>query len=229
MIEEGLYTTTFLHKSIMEYYAASFIKNSADEVAAMFYAAVVPSSRYWREVLSFLREIDTFRYSKDFAIPEAEFIRRNYFDNKNQRTIKALVDILAKCHPELCLNLSLSNENNQVFTIFSYGPFQHEDHFGMMNFSRDLMLAMKKTIPDPLSLSGIKELFGGLNIKEESGVEVHEIPVSLLIRKLGGENFWEVIDDLLNKIDKQSEDARKAILQQEKRKAIFSKKQVISK
>ena len=229
MIEEGLDTTTFLHKSIMEYYAASFIKNSADEVAAMFYAAVIPGSRYWWEVLSFLREIDTFRYSKEFAIPEAKFIKMNYFEPINRRTIKALVDILSRCHPELCLNISPSDENNQVLTIFSYGPFQQEEHFGMMNFSRDLMLAMKKTIPDSLSLSEIYELFGGLNIKDESGVEVHEIPVSLLIKKLGGDHFWEVIDDFLSKLDRQSEEALKAILQQEKRKAIFSKKQVIAK
>jgi len=229
MIEEGLDTTTFLHKSIMEYYAASFIKHSADEVAAMFYAEIVPDSRYWWEVLYFLREIDNFRYSRDFAIPESKIIRINYFDGENQRTNKVLVNILAKCHPELCLNLTPLDENKQVLKVFSYGPFQQEKHLGMRNFSTILMESMEKTIPDSLSLSGMLELFGGLNSNEESGIEVYEIPASLLITKLGCEHFRKAIDVFLRQIDKQSEEALKVIQQQEKRKAIFSKKQVIAK
>ena len=229
MIEEGLDTTTFLHKSIMEYYAASFIKHSADEVAAMFYTEVVPDSRYWWEVLSFLREIDTFRYSRDFAIPESKIIRSNYFDGENQRTNKTLINILAKCHPGLCLNLAPSDENKQVLKVYSYGPFQQEKHLGMRIFSTVLLESMEKTIPDSLPVNGIHEIFSGLNTREESGVKVYEIPVSLLVTKLGGEHFWKAIDIFLAKIDKQSEDALKVIQQQEKRKAIFSKKQVTAK
>lgn len=223
MIEEGLDTTTFLHKSIMEYYAASFIKHSADEVATMFYNEVVSDSRHWWEVLSFLREIDTFRYSRDFALPESKIIRSNYFQDEKQRTNKALINILAKCYPGLCLSLTPSNENKQVLKVFSYGPFQQEKHLGMRNFSTMLLEPMEKTIPDPLSLSGMLELFGGLNSKEDSGVNVYEIPVSLLIEKLSCENFWEIIDIFLRQLDKQSEDAIKIINQQQKRKAIFSK------
>lgn len=224
MIEEGLDTTTFLHKSIMEYYAASFIKHSADEVAAMFYADVITDSRYWWEVLSFLREIDTFRYSRDFALPESNIIRANYFEDEKHRTNKALVKILANCHPGLCVSLAPSDENKQIFKVFSYGPFQQEKHFGMRDFSTELLDPMEKTIPDSLSLSGIRELFGGLSGKEESGTMVYEIPVSLLITKLSGELFWKAIDGFLRKIDKQSEDAQKIIQQQQKRKAIFTKK-----
>lgn len=229
MIEEGLDTTTFLHKSIMEYYAASFIKHSSDEVAAMFYAEVAPDSRYWWEVLFFLREIDTFRYSRDFAIPESKIIRANYFEEVNQRTNKTLINILEKCHPGLCLNLTPSDDGKQFLNVHSCGPFQQEKHLGMRSFSTLLLDPMEKTIPNPLSLNGMHELLGGLNNKEESGVKVYEIPVSLLITKLGGEHFWKAIDVFLVQIDKQSEDALKVIQQQEKRKAIFLKKRAIAK
>lgn len=229
MIEEGLDTTTFLHKSIMEYYAASFIKHSADEVAAMFYTNVVPDSRSWWEVLSFLREIDTFRYSRDFALPESSIIRANYFEDENQRTNNALINILTKCHPGLCLSLTPSDESNQVLKVFSYGPFQQEKHLGMRSFSTVLMESMDKTMPDSLSLSGMHELFGGVNSNEESGAKVYEIPVTLLITKLGSEHFWKAIDVFLSQINNQSENALKIIQQQEKRKDIFSKKQVIGK
>lgn len=223
MIEEGLDTTTFLHKSIMEYYAASFIKHSADEVAAMFYADVVPDSRYWWEVLAFLREIDAFRYSREFTIPEGELIRLNYFENENKRENKFLINILTKCYPGLCINLTPSDEDKQVLKVFAYGPFQQERHLGMRNFSTMVMDSMEKTIPKNLSFSGMVELFGGVNINEESGVKVYEIPVSLLITKLSGEKFWTAIDFFLEQIDQRSEEAIKIIQRQEKRKAIFSK------
>ncbi|MBY4599466.1 hypothetical protein K3217_28495 [bacterium BD-1] len=229
MIEEGLDTTTFLHKSIMEYYAASFIKHSADEVAALFYAEVAEDSRYWWEVLAFLREIDSFRYCKNFAIPESKIIKSNYFEVENQRTNKSLVNILAKCYPGLCLNLTPSDEEKQLLKVSSYGPFRQEKYLGMINFSTMLLDPIEKTIPDPLTSSAVRELFEGLNIKEKSGTKIYELPVSLLIMKLGGEHFWKAIDAFLSKLDKQSEEALKVIEQQEKRKAIFSKKQVIKK
>lgn len=224
MIEEGLDTTTFLHKSIMEYYAASFIRHSSDEVAAMFYKDIIQDSRYWWEVLSFLREIDTFRYSRDFAIPESKSIRSIYFDGENIRTDKTLINILAKCHPELALTLTASDENKQILKIHSFGPFQSEKYCGMRSFPEFLVDSMTKILPDAPTLNGINELLGGLNSKEESGLVVYEIPVSLLITKLGGEHFWSAIDIFLTKADKQAEDALKIIQQQEKRKAIFSRK-----
>lgn len=228
MIEEGLDTTTFLHKSIMEYYAASFIKHSADEVAAMFYDEVIQDSRSWWEVLSFLRDIDTFRYSRDFAIPERNIILSNYFKVEQKRTDKELINIIAKCHPDLSVALSELDERSGAFKISSFGPFQHEKHFGMRNLSNLLVDSIEKTVPDSMLKTEINELFGGLNNIEESGGTTYEIPISLIISKLGGENFWHAIDLLLIQIEKQSEDALKVIQQQEKRKNIFSKKKAIS-
>ncbi|WP_347170619.1 hypothetical protein AAHI06_08885 [Pseudomonas salmasensis] len=48
MMEEGIDVVTFLHKSIVEYYAAAFIRHSSDEVASMFYGeAVLDIDRVW--------------------------------------------------------------------------------------------------------------------------------------------------------------------------------------
>ena len=88
-----------------------------------------------------------------------------------------------------------------------------------------LLEPIDKTIPTSLSQSGIHELFGGLNSREESDITIYEIPVSLLITKLGGDHFWKAIDIFLRQVDKQYEDALKVIQQQEKRKEIFSKRQ----
>ncbi|AZD10309.1 NTPase (NACHT family)-like protein [Pseudomonas chlororaphis] len=68
MLEDGYDQISFLHKSILEYHAASFIKNSSSEIATDFYEAVAQELHSWEEVLSFLRYVDEFRYGKHYIL-----------------------------------------------------------------------------------------------------------------------------------------------------------------
>lgn len=69
MLEDGIDSTTFLHKSILEYFAAAFVKRLSEENAILFYTAAIESSNEWEEVLRFLKAIDPFRYSKHYLLP----------------------------------------------------------------------------------------------------------------------------------------------------------------
>lgn len=72
----------FIHKSVQEYYAASFIKQKPDTVAEKFYRkiyGVFPQSRFLQE-LRFLQEIDQYRYHKYGVI---EFVCR-FLDTSTQ-------------------------------------------------------------------------------------------------------------------------------------------------
>ncbi|WP_339541256.1 hypothetical protein [Pseudomonas sp. RA_5y_Pfl1_P24] len=68
LIEEGLDLTTFLHKSILNYHAAAFIKELPDERATSFYAAATNEFRKWQSTLSFLRLIDEARYANHYYL-----------------------------------------------------------------------------------------------------------------------------------------------------------------
>jgi len=68
MLEDGYDQISFLHKSILEYHAASFIKNSSSEIAIDFYEAAAHQLHPWVEVLSFLKYIDEFRYGKYYIL-----------------------------------------------------------------------------------------------------------------------------------------------------------------
>lgn len=68
MIEEGIDTITFLHKSILDYHAAAFIRNLTDTQADRFYAAAYNHFDRWGHVLEFLKTIDKLRYTKNYII-----------------------------------------------------------------------------------------------------------------------------------------------------------------
>jgi hypothetical protein len=62
----------FIHKSVAEFHAASFIANAPDEVAKRFYSRLCKAEApwyKWREELAFLTQIDSFRYLRDFYVP----------------------------------------------------------------------------------------------------------------------------------------------------------------
>lgn len=60
----------FVHKSVQEFYAASFVKHGQDALANVFYAKCVELLwTRWRQELSFLSQIDQYRWAKHFSVP----------------------------------------------------------------------------------------------------------------------------------------------------------------
>lgn len=70
MLEDGVNETTFLHKSIMEFHAASFLKNAPDSAVEKFYSIAPDDILKWETVLSFLSSIDSYRYGVFYVLPE---------------------------------------------------------------------------------------------------------------------------------------------------------------
>lgn len=69
--EDGIYTT-FVHKSLLDYFPAAFIKNCTDEQSKKIYKSIKSHWKTWRQVLQFLSQIDRFRFTRYFAIPTLE-------------------------------------------------------------------------------------------------------------------------------------------------------------
>lgn len=68
MQDEGIDTTTFLHKSILEYHASAFVKSLSDERAVQFYNLAFKTFNRWAPVLRFLKTTDAPRYNKFYVI-----------------------------------------------------------------------------------------------------------------------------------------------------------------
>lgn len=70
MLQDGL-EYSFIHKSVTQYYAASFVRGSAEAFAERFYTLVAkePYGGQWDLELKFLAEIDTYRFVKWRELP----------------------------------------------------------------------------------------------------------------------------------------------------------------
>ena len=62
MLEEGVGLTTFLHKGILDYFSAAFVKRLPPNTAEKFYMAVTKNYSQWKYPLEFLSKIDRYQY-----------------------------------------------------------------------------------------------------------------------------------------------------------------------
>lgn len=70
LLQEEGFDLHFVHKSVLEFFAASFIRGLNNEAAHSFYNQVSDSFwRIWSQVLDFLAQIDPYRYTTWYAIP----------------------------------------------------------------------------------------------------------------------------------------------------------------
>lgn len=74
----------FIHRSVQEYYAASFVKSKPENVAKSFYNLYITNPRVssWRNVVFFLSEIDKYRHTKYYLLPLCHFWLKIEDDNK---------------------------------------------------------------------------------------------------------------------------------------------------
>ena len=108
ILPDGYENWVFLHKSVMEYYAASFIKKSNESFAEKFYAFSINDPQNWMEVLTFLNYIDDFRFNKYYLLNEIEIVNKQYcfLDNSD-------------CKTELINNLESQNFNFNIYLEYS--------------------------------------------------------------------------------------------------------------
>jgi hypothetical protein len=91
LFEGGEYR--FIHNSVQEYYAASFIKNRPEDVAKRFYSACLKDKRaanQWSQELEYLSNIDKYRHHKYYLIP----LLQNWMDCED-------IDMLQKGPPPI--------------------------------------------------------------------------------------------------------------------------------
>lgn len=90
----------YTHKTIQEFYTACFIKNKNEDISEKIYEKIIKQLFYYKSELSFLSEIDKYKYSKFLLIPllshffkyfksEDDFFKSFYVILDNKERIKA--------------------------------------------------------------------------------------------------------------------------------------------
>jgi NACHT domain len=223
MLEEGLDMTTFLHNSIKEYYAAAFISHSMDEVAALFYSTVLTESKPWSEVLSFLKNIDPYRYSRDFAIPELEKIRDDFIAPLKTRKDSVLIEKIESVHPDLGILMSCEKDNPSAFSIKLFGPFNFSQRKPFKLFDDLLIEALKKAVPDELTRQQVLDIISTEKIAPSDEKE-YSVKFSALLKEYGSKEFWIAIDIFEKNVLDLLHECQTILKNQQKRKLIFENK-----
>lgn len=223
MLEEGIDTTTFLHKSVLEYYAAAFIKHSTDEVAKLFYDSAPQAISTWREVVRFLRDIDPYRYSKEFALPEIEAIRAEFLTPLDRKNDLSLISTIRRLHPEFCMTYTRTSEGTNAFDLQAFGPFNGSARMAYESFDDLMISSVERIMPSEMDEATLSDLTDEHIDDDDMGHE-YEIPLWRIVSHYGTSELWTAVDIFETRLDQLEQEAISIIAQHEKRKLIFAPK-----
>jgi len=150
----------FIHKSVQEYYAASFIKSRPDNLSRNFYNACMSdfsTSARWKQELGFLSETDTYRYYKYYLLPLCR--RWLNVDNDNDlvngcpsttdelidNTVGRFVIGLTSTSPN-CLHSLHLNTIDQILDGINYLDLFHLDYCDLLSRIKEKTISIRKEL-----------------------------------------------------------------------------------
>lgn len=159
--EDGIYTT-FVHKSLLDYFPAAFIKNCTDEQSRKIYGSIRLHWKAWKQVLQFLSQIDRFRFSKYFAIPTLEQLLAD-LEVRDGTISDVIVERLIEAlfTKETCFTFVLNKETGR-YQNRGFGPYHEVESF----FVPYGIFLPFQFWPPHFELDEIK---GRFSVKEENG------------------------------------------------------------
>lgn len=231
MLEEGIDTTTFLHKSVLEYYAAAYIKHCTEGVAEFFYEEAVDNFKTWREVLIFLSNIDPYRFSKHYAPREIDAIENEFIVPLKKMDDRVLLEKLLDVQPSFCTSYdSLKESSRKIYSPSMYGPIEPPPrlYYGLLDSL--LVDAAKEQTPDTIEESEMKEIIKDqqkdINHKPSMGYQAslfdeQEINLRQIFKLYGAEHFWTAIEIFKIRLDNARKEAAAVVKAHEKPQKLF--------
>lgn len=219
MLEEGIDTSTFLHKSLLEYYAAAFIKHSNDDVAKLFYEEAQKPQTQWSDVINFLSKIDPYRFSKFFALPQIEITKNKFIEPLASRDTKWLTKIFTMHTKEPCLYVETSTgEFHLGIYHLIQDPTYYSDKLNQLHL--DFIV---ENMPLTTNKVDIERKFQ-LKIDSSSEENRFGIPFKNVLDYIGEEKYWLFLQQYEQWLNQQQRTAEEKISIHDKRKNIFIKK-----
>ncbi|WP_434575587.1 NACHT domain-containing protein [Pseudomonas sp. Z3-6] len=172
MLDDGFEQVSFLHKSIMEYHAASFIQSSSDEFAAKFYDKAPIDYENWAETLSFLSYIDEYRYGQLYILENYPPFHEALTETLRKKTTESLIKFLNLTAPNFIINVS--NSNFRSFTTDGTEKrhyFSDEIVYAIINNMRDQEDKVSKKTIHKATRETVSSKRGSLEINTKAMVE----------------------------------------------------------
>lgn len=227
MLDEGIDLATFLHKSILEYYAASFIRHSPDDVAKLFYTSALSSYRQWSEVLAFLRDIDPYRYARDYTLREIPPVAKQVSELLARKKLPELLAFIERHQPGISASFLREYPRDiKKEQLRHFGPIAPPAAACFGRFSDILVHSIHSTIPRSLTaeeLSAFATEKPHVGLAADDATEV-SATYAALITLCGDKEFWLGLAEFDTFLSNEIASAELLITSQEKRKLIFERK-----
>ncbi|KVG59254.1 hypothetical protein WS79_11115 [Burkholderia territorii] len=221
LLEEGVGEMTFLHKSIAEYFAASFVRRLHESAAQKFYDRARGNYQKWREIINFLSKIDQYRYNRFFLIPEYESFLKDFPDGASSE-----VDALESYLRDITNGASLQFiERDGVFRVqgmiaVSSHPVMDGDSFASHKIMHRVAFAS--------DLDSYREILLKARVDAASShphrkTKMDAFAMSFLdiYREIGYEPFLVSLRTGIRSIERELEMARKYIMDENRKEDIF--------
>jgi len=146
----------FIHKSVQEYYAASYIKHRTEYNAQKFYSSFVKLSEeeldrrgIWGQELRFLSEIDQYRYNKYYLLPSLCLELKCESDSVPEESPKYTYDELKEYLKRFYLILRTEKECIKLFGVGTRGYPRREEvkKYFDLDISKALPMIEQGSIP----------------------------------------------------------------------------------
>ncbi|WP_081585385.1 NACHT domain-containing NTPase [Pseudomonas sp. PAMC 26793] len=185
MLEEGLDTITFLHKSILDYHAAAFIRDLSEAKAIKIYNSTIKNFQQWEHVLQFLKTIDPLRYSKHYTLKylptELEKLSALIEEQNSSNLLNFIDKLMPGSRIELTKNsvekfrrpfTSSSELDVEICNAFFVALFKQCQNKSFENL-------IKSAAFDEAESSGNRKVFSG--------------PVRPVLREFGDDEIWSML------------------------------------
>lgn len=188
MVEEGFDTVTFLHKSILDYHAAAFVKSLPDAQAKKFYEAAFNRSAQWVHVLEFLKSIDPLRYTRDYYL---EFIPDLASELKEMEEFASdgdLLEYLDELLPEFYMKID-------NYTVLEAGPmsFSGAEFYGEL--TDNLADALILIIDDSSNSDDVDRTIALSQSLDTDTLGAGTVNLSAIVRVFGTDRIREVLNE----------------------------------
>lgn len=233
MLEEGVDLATFLHKSIVEYYAAAFIAHSADDVARLFYDHALKNYRPWEAVIVFLRDVDQYRFAKEYTMQEAPELLSSVTKVLESQNLPNLLKFIESHQPGIGVavrNELAASDNGMDTIIRAYGPMTDPISLSHEKIPHYLIRAMDACLPRDIGekdvlaiLRSVREARSLTGAKDEVLV-THDV----LAQHYGPGEFFNALGQFAGELQATIIKANAIIEAQERRKLIFEDRKGLS-
>lgn len=193
----------FIHKSVQEFYAATFIKRKAEPVAEKIYGEFLKQDylQRWQQELLFLSEIDKYRYHKFFKLPMVLMV----LDCKEEELIKEIPKVGIAETKKIFSGVSLGfdkvgDADYQLRSVSWPKKFDFINEIFKLNYSSVIEKLLKDESQISVNKTSQKDIHKGVGKKY--------IPVEfILINGLMLEDFNILAQNLTNEMYQNGRDS----------------------